>query len=142
RRSHRARGRDPRRAHRLHRGAADPAHAGARVAGRENAARRSRLPGGLMDFDSIYRDQRPRALATLIRLLRDFDLAEDMLQEAFAAALVQWPGQGLPGNPCAWLVSAARHKAIDHLRRERNLAAKQAEIAYLSSALVAAPELD
>jgi RNA polymerase sigma-70 factor (ECF subfamily) len=83
-----------------------------------------------MDFERLYREERPRALATLIRLLRDFDLAEDMLQEAFAAAVEQWPLHGMPGNPCAWLVSTARHKAIDRLRRARNFAAKQAEIAH------------
>ena len=85
-----------------------------------------------MDFERLYREERPRALATLIRLLRDFDLAEDMLQEAFAAAVEQWPLRGMPGNPCAWLVSTARYKAIDRLRRDRNFVAKQAEIAYLS----------
>ena len=57
-----------------------------------------------MDFDTLYREERPRALATLIRHLRDFDLAEDMLQEAFAAAVTQWPLQGMPANPCAWLM--------------------------------------
>jgi RNA polymerase sigma-70 factor, ECF subfamily len=93
-----------------------------------------------MDFERLYREERPRALATLIRLLRDFDLAEDMLQEAFAAAVEQWPLQGVPGNPCAWLVSTARHKAIDRLRRDRNFAAKQAEIAYLSEAASGAPD--
>jgi RNA polymerase sigma-70 factor (ECF subfamily) len=94
-----------------------------------------------MDFETLYRDERPRALATLIRLLRDFDLAEEALQEAFAAALVQWPDGGIPKNPCAWLVSAGRHKAIDQLRRRRSLAAKQAEIAYLTETAVPANDL-
>jgi len=85
-----------------------------------------------MDFEALYRDERPRALATLIRLLGDFDLAEDALQEAFAAALQQWPRDEMPRNPRAWLVSTARHKAIDHLRREKGLALRVAEIAYLS----------
>ena len=85
-----------------------------------------------MDFETLYREERPRALATLIRLLRDFDLAEDVLQEAFAAAVEQWPREGVPGNPCAWLVTTARHKAIDRLRRAKTFAAKQAEIAYSS----------
>jgi RNA polymerase sigma-70 factor (ECF subfamily) len=84
-----------------------------------------------MDFETLYREARPRALATLIRLLRDFDLAEEMLQESFAAALEQWPSAGLPRNPCAWLISAARHKAVDRLRRDKRFAAKQAEIAAL-----------
>ena len=95
-----------------------------------------------MDFESIYREQRPRALATLIRLLRDFDLAEDALQEAFAAALEQWPRDGLPVNPFAWLVSAARHKAIDRLRRAKTFAARQGEIAARAEGEVAAPPPD
>jgi RNA polymerase sigma-70 factor (ECF subfamily) len=84
-----------------------------------------------MDFEALYREERPRALATLIRLLRDFDLAEDTLQEAFAAALQQWPRDGVPGHPRAWLVSAARHKAIDRMRRQKRFAAREAEIASL-----------
>ena len=95
-----------------------------------------------MDLETVYREERPRALATLIRLLRDFDLAEDSLQEAFAAALRQWPVDGVPGNPCAWLVSAARHKAIDRLRREKALAARRGEIAWLVETAVAAPDLE
>jgi RNA polymerase sigma-70 factor, ECF subfamily len=93
-----------------------------------------------MDLETLYREERPRALATLIRLLRDFDLAEDVLQEAFAAAVEQWPREGMPGNPCAWLVSTARHKAIDRLRRAKTFAAKQAEIAYLSEGAAAPPD--
>ena len=93
-----------------------------------------------MDIGVLYRDERPRALATLIRLLGDFDLAEDALQEAFAAALQQWPREGVPHNPRAWLVSTARHKAIDHLRRQAGLAARTAEIGYLAEQ--AAPPAD
>jgi RNA polymerase sigma-70 factor (ECF subfamily) len=95
-----------------------------------------------MDFESLYREERPRALATLIRILRDFDLAEEMLQEAFAAALQQWPAGGVPRSPCAWLVSTARHKAIDRLRREKSLAAKTAEIAYLGQTALRAPDVE
>ncbi len=67
--------------------------------------------------EAIYRDESRRVLATLIRLLGDFELAEEALQEAFAAAIEQWPRDGLPANPRAWLVSAGRFKAIDRLRR-------------------------
>jgi RNA polymerase sigma-70 factor (ECF subfamily) len=95
-----------------------------------------------MEFESVYREERPRALATLIRLLGDFDLAEDSLQEAFAAALEQWPSSGVPRNPRAWLVSAARHKAIDRLRREKSFAAKRDEIAYEIPSAAPPPELD
>lgn len=65
----------------------------------------------------IYRTESRRVLATLIRLLKDFDLAEEALQDAFAAALQQWPHEGVPNNPRAWLVSTGRFKAIDQLRR-------------------------
>ncbi|HEX2502016.1 MAG TPA: RNA polymerase sigma factor [Methylomirabilota bacterium] len=67
--------------------------------------------------EAIYRSDSRRVLATLIRLLGDFDLAEEALHEAFAAAVERWPRDGLPANPRAWLVSAGRFKAIDALRR-------------------------
>jgi RNA polymerase sigma-70 factor (ECF subfamily) len=94
-----------------------------------------------MDFEALYREERPRALATLIRLLGDFDLAEDALQESFAVALRDWPASGVPRNPLAWLVSTARHKAIDRLRREKSLAAKQSEIAYEIESAAPPPEI-
>lgn len=68
-------------------------------------------------LDEIYRTESRRIFATLVRLLGDFDLAEDALHEAFRAALEQWPRRGVPENPRAWLVSAGRFKAIDQLRR-------------------------
>ncbi len=67
--------------------------------------------------ERLYRDEGSRVLATLIRLLGDFDLAEDALHDAFAAAATQWPREGVPGNPRAWLVSTGRFKAIDGMRR-------------------------
>ncbi len=70
-----------------------------------------------IEINAIYRQESRRVLATLIRLLRDFDLAEEALHDAFIAALAQWPSTGIPNNPRAWLVSAGRFKAIDHLRR-------------------------
>jgi DNA-directed RNA polymerase specialized sigma24 family protein len=70
-------------------------------------------------LDAIYRAESRRVLATLIRLLGDFDLAEEALHEAFRAAMEQWPQTGIPANPRAWLVSAGRFKAIDQLRRQR-----------------------
>lgn len=69
-------------------------------------------------LERLYREESRRVLATLIRLLGDFDLAEEALHEAFRAALEQWPSQGVPANPRAWLVSAGRFKAIDQLRRQ------------------------
>src|SRR6266849_2169442 len=67
--------------------------------------------------EAIYRAESRRVFATLIRLLGDFDLAEEALHDAFRAALEQWPRDGVPANPRAWLVSAGRFKAIDGLRR-------------------------
>jgi RNA polymerase sigma-70 factor, ECF subfamily len=67
--------------------------------------------------DRIYREESRRVLATLIRLIGDFELAEEALHEAFAAALAQWPAEGIPASPRPWLVSAGRFKAIDALRR-------------------------
>lgn len=71
-----------------------------------------------LDFDALYRAESRRVFATLVRLLGDFDLAEEALSEAFRAALEQWPREGVPANPRAWLVSAGRFKAIDAIRRQ------------------------
>ena len=68
-------------------------------------------------LDSLYRVDSGRILATLIRLLGDFDLAEEAMHEAFAAGLSLWPSGGVPGNPRPWLISTARFKAIDTLGR-------------------------
>jgi RNA polymerase sigma-70 factor (ECF subfamily) len=80
-------------------------------------------------LDAIYRSESRRILATLIRLLGDFDLAEDALHDAFAAALTQWPIEGVPTNPRAWLVSTGRFKAIDALRRRARFDASQSDLA-------------
>ena len=69
--------------------------------------------------DAVYREESRRVLATLIRLLGDFDLAEEAMHEAFRAAIEQWPREGVPANPRAWLVSAGRFKAIDRIRKRR-----------------------
>lgn len=66
--------------------------------------------------ETLYRQESRRVLATLIRLLCHFQLAEEALQDAFIAAVEQWPHTGLPNNPRAWLISAGRFKAIDSLR--------------------------
>ena len=71
-----------------------------------------------LDFESLYRAESRRVFATLVRLLGDFDLAEEALSEAFRAALEQWPREGVPANPRAWLVSAGRFKTIDAIRRQ------------------------
>ena len=79
--------------------------------------------------DQVYRAESRRVLATLIRLLKDFDLAEEALHEAFAAAMEQWPREGVPNNPRAWLVSAGRFKAIDGMRRRARYDASLVEMA-------------
>ncbi|HUP93052.1 MAG TPA: RNA polymerase sigma factor [Solimonas sp.] len=78
--------------------------------------------------DSVYRAESRAVLATLIRLLGDFDLAEEALHEAFRAALEQWPREGVPDNPRAWLVSAGRFKAIDGIRRQARFVALDPEV--------------
>jgi len=80
-------------------------------------------------LDSVYRSESRRILATLIRLLGDFDLAEEALHDAFRAALEQWPKDGVPTNPRTWLVSAGRFKAIDTLRRRARFDASLAQLA-------------
>jgi RNA polymerase sigma-70 factor (ECF subfamily) len=80
----------------------------------------------------LFRDESGRILATLIRLLGDFDLAEEVVQEAFAAAVEQWPRDGTPANPRAWVIQAARHKAIDRLRRQTRFAEKLQELEWLA----------
>lgn len=82
-------------------------------------------------IEAVYRRESRRVLATLIRLLGGFDLAEDAMQEAFAAALERWPKEGAPGNPRAWLVSTGRFKAIDALRRRARFDASVAHLATL-----------
>jgi RNA polymerase sigma-70 factor (ECF subfamily) len=79
--------------------------------------------------DEVYRAESRRVLATLIRVLGDFDLAEEALHDAFAAAVEQWPRVGMPANPRAWLVSAGRFKAIDTIRRRARFDASLTEIA-------------
>src|SRR5437868_12439153 len=79
-------------------------------------------------LDSLYREDSGRILATLIRLLGDFDLAEEAMHEAFAVALTLWPKSGVPGNPRPWLISTARFKAIDTLRRRARFDASQDEL--------------
>ncbi|MBA3564101.1 MAG: RNA polymerase sigma factor, partial [Gammaproteobacteria bacterium] len=91
---------------------------------RKTAAERARD-----SVDAVYRSESRRVLATLIRLLGDFDLAEEALHDAFRAALEQWPRDGMPDNPRAWLVSAGRFKAIDDMRRRARFDASQAELA-------------
>jgi len=75
--------------------------------------------------DRLFREEQGRAVATLIRVLGDFDLAEEAVQEAFLTALETWPSRGVPANPGAWITTTARNRAIDRLRRRKRLAEKQ-----------------
>jgi RNA polymerase sigma-70 factor, ECF subfamily len=96
-------------------------------------------------IEQVYREESARILATLIRLLGDFDLAEEVTQEAFAVALEQWPRRGVPENPRAWLVSTARNKAVDLIRRRMRFEKKQDELQRFTRAreqLALAPASD
>src|SRR6188768_100081 len=92
-------------------------------------------------IDAVYRADSRRVFATLVRLLGDFDLAEEALHDAFTSAMKQWPEEGIPDNPRAWLVSAGRFKAIDTIRRRARFDASMAQIAEQinTSARTAAP---
>jgi RNA polymerase sigma-70 factor (ECF subfamily) len=83
---------------------------------------------GANRIDTVFRAEAGRALATLIRLVGDFEYAEDAMQEAFAAALTQWSATSIPDNPRAWLVNVARHKVIDRIRRQTSFQNKQREL--------------
>ena len=87
-----------------------------------------------MNLGELHRREYGRILASLIRAVGDFDLAEDALEDAFEAALAQWPERGPPQNPVAWLIATARHKAIDQLRRRVMAEGKRDEIAALAVA--------
>ena len=87
--------------------------------------------------DRLFREEQGRAVATLIRVLGDFDLAEEAVQEAFIAALETWPERGIPENPGAWITTTARNRAIDRLRRRRRLVEKTARSWPARSALEA-----
>jgi RNA polymerase sigma-70 factor (ECF subfamily) len=88
-------------------------------------------------IDETYRTESRRVFASLVRLVRDFDLAEEALHEAFAAAVERWPRDGVPANPRAWLVSAGRFKAVDALRRRGHFDALQPELAGRLSEIAA-----
>ena len=80
-------------------------------------------------IDAVWRAESPKVIAALVRMVRDLDLAEELAQDALVTALERWPVSGLPDNPGAWLMTAARHRAIDHLRRQQLQLRKHAQIA-------------
>src|SRR5262249_31658280 len=93
-------------------------------------------------IDAVYRSDWGRIVATLIRVTRDFDVAEEAAQEGFAAAAEQWPTTGIPDSPRAWILQTARHKAIDRIRRRARLEEKLKEVAAESVQAVETPEPD
>jgi RNA polymerase sigma factor (sigma-70 family) len=81
-------------------------------------------------IDAVWRIESPKLIAGLTRMVRDVGLAEDLAQDALVAALEQWPGEGIPRNPGAWLMAAAKHRAIDQFRRRKMLTAKHAALGH------------
>src|SRR6202048_587120 len=94
-------------------------------------------------IETLYRSESGRVLATLVRLLGDLDLAEESMHEAFAAALESWPQAGIPDKPRPWLISTARFKAIDAMRRRARFDGAQRDLAlYMEARISEAPEED
>src|SRR5438132_3637707 len=95
-------------------------------------------------IDAVWRIESPRLIAGLARIVRDVGLAEDLAHDALVAALEQWPESGVPDNPGAWLMATAKHRAIDHVRRNERLQRKHEEIGRRRQAEQerAAPDLD
>jgi RNA polymerase sigma-70 factor, ECF subfamily len=95
------------------------------------------------DIERVFREEYGRSVAVLIRAFGDIDIAEDAVQEAFAVASERWPADGLPPSPAGWIITTARNRAIDRLRREASRADRQAEAALLLAAAAdSAPEPD
>jgi len=94
-------------------------------------------------IDAVWRIESPRLIAGLTRIVRDVGLAEDLAQDALVAALEQWPESGVPDNPGAWLMATAKHRAIDHFRRNTRLERKHEELGReLGAKEMAVPDLD
>jgi predicted RNA polymerase sigma factor len=87
-------------------------------------------------IDAVWRIESPRLIAGLMRIVRDVGVAEDLAQDALVAALEQWPESGVPENSGAWLMAAARHRAIDHLRRKTRLELKHEQLGRELGALL------
>src|SRR6201988_3139217 len=81
-------------------------------------------------IDAVWRIESPRLIAGLARIVRDIGLAEDLAHDALVVALERWPESGVPDNPGAWLMATAKHRAIDHFRRNKRLAQKHVELGH------------
>ena len=93
-------------------------------------------------IDAVWRIESPRIIAGIARIVRDIGLAEELAQDALVAALEQWPASGIPDNPGAWLTSAAKHRAIDHFRRNKRLEKKHEELRYQQEGQQNVPDYD
>jgi RNA polymerase sigma factor (sigma-70 family) len=93
-------------------------------------------------IDAVWRIESPRIIAGIARIVHDLGLAEELAQDALVAALEHWPASGIPDNPGAWLTVAARHRAIDHLRRNKRLEGKREELRYEHEGRQKAPDYD
>src|SRR5215470_887935 len=93
-------------------------------------------------IEKVYRSDWGRIIAALIRLYGDFELAEEVAQEAFAAAVDQWRSEGIPDNPRAWIIQAARNKAVDRIRRRISFSEKLESYALEIPTIATQPELD
>src|SRR6266699_5814666 len=91
-------------------------------------------------IDAVWRIESARLIAGLTRIVRDVAVAEDLAQDAFVAALEQWPESGIPENPGAWLMATAKHRGIDALRRDKLLERKHAELGHELEARQESPE--
>src|SRR5438309_3435959 len=93
-------------------------------------------------IDAVWRIESPRLIAGLARIVRDVGIAEELAQDALVAALEQWPASGVPNNPGAWLMATAKHRAIDHVRRNKRLERKHEEIGRQLDGQQESPDLD
>jgi len=93
-------------------------------------------------IDAVWRIESPRIIAGIARIVRDVGVAEELAQDALVAALEQWPASGIPDNPGAWLTAAAKHRAIDHLRRDKLLERKHEELRYQHEGHLQVPDYD
>jgi RNA polymerase sigma-70 factor, ECF subfamily len=98
----------------------------------------ARLPAG--EIERVFREEYGRAVAVLVRTFGDIDVAEEAVQDAFAVAVQRWPDAGLPPSPAGWIITTARNRAIDRLRRESSREDRQAQAALLAAARVPSPD--
>jgi RNA polymerase sigma-70 factor, ECF subfamily len=116
---------DPREPRQQRRGAAGDGLLRTRVRGPERGEGHGVVEASAQEIDRLFRRESGRAVATLIRVLGDFDLAEEAVQDAFVTALERWPADGVPDDPAAWIIRVGRNRSIDRLRRDRTLAEKR-----------------